>query len=73
MENEKKRLELHGGGWASFLPFLVFVGVAIFISVQGAPDVKGMWIGALFGIMLTFFLAKDKLYYTEVVINGNGG
>ncbi len=67
---ENKKLEFYGGGWTSFLPFGVFVAVAIYISVLKAPDVKGMWIGALGGIMLTFFLSKDKQKYCETVISG---
>lgn len=70
MSEEKKSLEFYGGGWTSFLPFLIFVVVAIYISVLKAPDVKGMWVGALAGIMITFFLSKDKLHYSDVVIEG---
>lgn len=67
---ENKKLEFYGGGWTSFLPFMVFVFVAIYISVLKAPDVKGMWIGAMAGIMSTFFFAKDKMKYSDIVIEG---
>lgn len=69
MEDNKK-IQFYGGRWISFLPFLVFLLVAIYISILQAPDVKGMWIGALFGIMITFLLAKDRMYYAQVVIEG---
>lgn len=69
-QNTKKKLEFYGGGWTSFLPFLVFLVVAIYISVLKAPDVKGMWVGAIAGIMITFFFAKDKQRYAQVVIEG---
>ncbi|MTI67163.1 MAG: sodium:proton antiporter [Firmicutes bacterium] len=69
MEN-KKKLDLIGGGWTSFLPFGVFVFVAIYISLLKAPDVRGMWVGALGGIMLTFFFARNKENYANVVIEG---
>ncbi|TYP53791.1 Na+/H+ antiporter NhaC family protein [Thermosediminibacter litoriperuensis] len=67
---EKKRIEFYGGGWVSFLPFLIFLTVTLYISFLKAPDVRGMWIGALAGIMFTYFLAKDKETYAKVVIDG---
>lgn len=70
MEQSKKKLEFYGGGWISFLPFLFFVVIAIYISVLKAPDIKGMWVGAISGIMITFFFAKDKIRYSQVIIEG---
>lgn len=67
---EKKKLEFYGGGWTSFLPFLIFLIVAIYISVLQAPDVRGMWVGTMAGIMITFFLAKDRMRYAQIVIEG---
>lgn len=67
---EKKQVEFYGGGWISFLPFLIFLIVTLYISFLKAPDVKGMWIGALMGIMITFFLAKDRDTYAKIVIDG---
>lgn len=67
---QKKQLEFYGGGWVSFLPFLFFVIIAIYISVRKAPDIRGMWVGAITGIMITFFFAKDKIRYSEVIIEG---
>lgn len=66
----KTKLEFYGGGWMSFLPFFVFVLMAIVISVLKAPDVRGMWVGAMAGIMLAFFFAKDKASYSKVVVEG---
>lgn len=42
---EKKALKFYGGGWTSFLPFGVFIIIAIYISLLNAPDIRGMWIG----------------------------
>ncbi|QEK11363.1 sodium:proton antiporter [Crassaminicella thermophila] len=70
MQEEKRKLDFYGGGWTSFLPFFIFLVIAIYISVLKAPDVRGMWVGALAGIMFTFFLAKDRMYYSEIVIEG---
>ncbi|WP_026894940.1 Na+/H+ antiporter NhaC family protein [Clostridiisalibacter paucivorans] len=68
--DDKKKIDLIGGGWMSFMPFGVFIFVAIYISVLKAPDVRGMWVGAVSGIMLTFFFAKDKQKYADTVIEG---
>lgn len=70
MKENKKQLTFYGGAWTSFLPFLIFLVVAIYISVLKAPDVKGMWVGSMAGIMITFFLAKDRMHFAEVVIEG---
>jgi len=67
---EKRNLLFIGGKWMSFLPFFVFLSVAIWISLLGAPDVRGMWVGSLLGIMAAFFFAKDRMRYAEVVIEG---
>lgn len=67
---EKKTLRFHGGGWMSFLPFGVFIIIAIYISVLNAPDIRGMWVGALLGIMATYFFATDKQTYCDTVIEG---
>ncbi|PAB59557.1 Na+/H+ antiporter NhaC family protein [Anaeromicrobium sediminis] len=68
--SKEKQLSFYGGPWTSFLPFFIFLFVAIYISVLKAPDVKGMWVGSMAGIMITFFLAKDKIKYSETVIEG---
>jgi len=67
---QKRKLEFYGGGWVSFLPFLFFIAIAVYISVLKAPDIKGMWVGAVTGIIVTFFFAKDKMRYSEVIIEG---
>lgn len=67
---EKKKIEFYGSGWVSFLPFLIFLIVTMYISILKAPDVRGMWIGALAGIIITFFLAKDRDNYAKVVVEG---
>lgn len=69
---EEKRLEFYGGVWVSFLPFLIFVGITLTFLVLGAPDVRGMWIASMAGIMITFFMAKDKINYANVIVKGMG-
>lgn len=69
---EEKRLEFYGGVWVSFLPFLIFVAITLTFLVMGAPDVRGMWIASMAGIMITFFVAKDRMYYASVIVKGMG-
>ncbi|GAB6137982.1 Na+/H+ antiporter NhaC family protein [Halanaerobaculum tunisiense] len=67
---DEQKLDFYGGKIFSFLPFIVFLIVAISISVMKAPDTKGMWVGAVLGIMIAFFFAKDKDKYSQTIIDG---
>ena len=69
-KTDRKQLGFYGGGWISFLPFLFFIAIAIYISVLKAPDIKGMWVGAVTGLIVTFFFAKDKMEYSKIIIEG---
>lgn len=68
--NEVKNVQFFGGRLVSFLPFGIFVFIAVYISVLGAPDIRGMWVAALLGIMVTFFLSKEKEKYSLAIIEG---
>jgi Na+/H+ antiporter NhaC len=64
-------LEFRLGKFGGAVPMLFFVGWAIFISVMGAPDTKGLIVGALFGIVLGMFLSKDPWdEYAEKIFEG---
>ena len=68
--DNNKGLKFLGGRAVSFVPFIVFLVTTVTISVAGSPDIKGMWVGALVGLIIAFFFSKDKLLYSEEVING---
>lgn len=70
MDKEIKDVAFWGGRWTSFLPFAIFVVIAIYISVMKAPDIRGMWVAALLGLMLTYFFSKEKEKYSLAVIEG---
>lgn len=63
--------EFHGGPWVSFLPILCFVAVAIYVATAlEEATIQGMWVGILGGLLVTFLFAKDKLTYSETIMNG---
>lgn len=66
-----KKLVLHGKAFSSFIPILMFVVVAIIIAfTMEEVTIQAMWVGILSGIIVTFFLAKDKNLYDETIIKG---
>lgn len=69
---ETKRLEFYGGVWVSFLPIVIFILVTLCFTLQGAPDVKGLWLGAFAGIFTTFFFARNKTEFCQTILNGFG-
>lgn len=67
----KNQLTFYGGALMSFVPVLSFVCVAIYVALAlDEATIQGMWVGILGGLIITFFLAKDKLLYGETVITG---
>ncbi len=63
-------LEFYGSKWVSFLPLLIFLGFSLYLAISNANDVRGMWVGAVIGLMVTVFFARDKGAYAERVIDG---
>ena len=60
MKTEGKKLEFYTGRWVSFLPFIIFLGMIIVSVVLDAVSERSMWICCIVGLMIAFFLAKDK-------------
>ncbi len=68
---EEKKLTFYGKSFASFIPILMFVIVAVVIAVtMEEVTIQAMWVGILIGIIVAFFLAKDKELYGETIIKG---
>jgi Na+/H+ antiporter NhaC len=64
-------LQFRGGKIASTVPLLFFVVWAISICVAGAPDEKGLILGATIGLTLGMFLCRDRWWnYAEEVMVG---
>lgn len=71
MNNEMKKLEFYGGEWMSFIPFIVFLVLIVMTTfVVGSISDGALWIPAFMALIVAFFFAKDKKYYSEVIING---
>lgn len=70
MNKNSKKMEYYGGAVVSLLPFLFFFVTVIYISVSKSATERGMWAGAVIGILITFFFAKDKIRYGEIIIEG---
>lgn len=64
-------LQFRGGRAMSALPLLYFVAWAISICVAGAPDEKGLILGAVIGLTVGMFLCKNRWWdYAEEVMAG---
>ena len=71
MSASEQKLEFYGGPWVSFLPIASFIAVAIYVATAlEEATIQGMWVGILGGLMVTFFLAKNRIIYGEAVIRG---
>ncbi len=72
MKTEKKKLEMYGGLFGGLLPLLVLIAVLIWISINEKGAVSAFWTGGWLAIVVGLFLAKDKKYYCQVIIEGIG-
>lgn len=68
---EKKLLEFYGGRGMSLLPFAIFIVMIITTTFIWASISDGaLWVPAFSALIIPFFFAKDKKYYSEVIIEG---
>ncbi len=72
MKTEKRKLEMYGGLFGGLMPLLVLIVVLIWISVNEKGAVSAFWTGGWLAIVAGLFLAKDKKYYCQVIIEGIG-
>lgn len=67
----EKRLSFFGGPVVSFLPFIIFlILIVTFTFGMGSISDGALWLPAFLGMLITFFLAKDKKQYGETIIAG---
>ncbi len=70
MESSKK-LEFYGGEWMSFLPFAVFIVLIVQTTFfWGSISDGALWVPAFMAVIVSFFLAKDKSHFADVVVQG---
>lgn len=68
---EKKMLEFYGGRKVSLLPFVIFIITIITTTFVWSSISDGaLWVPAFVALVIPFFFAKDKKYYSEVIIEG---
>ena len=71
METEKKTLEFYGGRGMALLPFAIFIVLIILTTFVWRSISDGaLWVPAFVALLIPFFFAKDKKYYSDVVISG---
>lgn len=69
MEKSKQKLEFYGGEWISFLPFIVFIALIILTTFYfGSISDGALWVPAFTALVVAFFFAKDKKYYSRIII-----
>lgn len=67
----EKKLDFYGGEWMSFIPFVVFLVLIIMTTFIGGSISNGaLWIPAFMALVSAFFFAKDKKFYSEVIVTG---
>jgi len=67
----KKKLEFYGGTWVSFLPFIVFLVLIVTTTFIWSSISDGaLWVPAFAALVIPFFLARDKMHYADVIIEG---
>lgn len=68
---DRRTLQFYGGRFISSVPMLFFIIWAISICLSGAPDVKGLILGMVCGLVLAMFFAKGGWSpYCEEIIAG---
>ena len=67
----EKKLEFYGGEWVSLSPIIIFIGL-IFVTTfwWGSTSDGALWIPIFLGVVIPFFLAKNKKEYSSAVISG---
>lgn len=71
MEREERKLEFYGGEWMSLAPMFLFI-ILIFVTtfLWGSISDGALWVPIFLGLVIPFFLAKDKKHYSSCLISG---
>ena len=71
MNTSVKLLNFYGGRWISLFPILVYIIGSIILSVGFRfSSVKTLTLSAMMGLLLGFFLCRQKKQYWNVVVRG---
>ncbi len=70
MEREKPSIEFYGGEFASLIPTVIYIVAAgIFALVFKFYSMQSITVGGIIGLLVGFFLCKDKKKYWDVVLD----
>lgn len=73
-ERKATNLEFYGGPLAGFLPILIYMAVAVILSVQFQYySINAIAYGGVFGLLLVSFLARNQQHYWRIVTEGVRG
>ncbi len=71
MEKENRKLEFYGGEWVSLAPLLLFIVLIIVTTFfWGSISDGALWVPIFLGLVIPFFLSKDKKHYSNTLIMG---
>lgn len=69
--SQKNKVEFFGGEKMSFLPTVIYIGIAIFLAFNyDFLSMKSVIVGGVTGILAVFLFAKDKEKYWEAIVSG---
>ena len=66
--NEQRAL-FRGGPYAGMVPLGVFLAIAIYLVIRGAPTTEGMILAAMAGLSAGMFFSKNFAAYSELVFS----
>lgn len=73
-EKKSTELEFYGGPLVGFIPILIYMTVAVILSVQFQYySINAIAFGGVFGLLLVSFLARNQQHYWRVVTEGVRG
>lgn len=67
---EKNKISFYGGKGISLIPFIVLIALVFVAVAKDAVSERVMWVGAVLGLFVTFFFAKDKKAFGDAIAKG---
>lgn len=68
--DQKKKLEFHGGPFASLIPFVIFIVGSFTLAVFNLAISEGFWLVAIGSILIGMWLCKSPSQYFDAICEG---
>jgi Na+/H+ antiporter NhaC len=69
--SKNERVEFYGGELISLLPTIIYIFVAMILSLKfGFLSIENVTVGGMIGILIGFLLSKNKNIYWKTVMSG---